>query len=333
MTYFEDGSPYSYLLRPGGRDRSVNVGWLSKNHLYPKGTVSPLVPKALLRLARDHPVNQTRGHHPCSLCAGAPVVTTDVDGQPLLLGSAEIRVQGEHGVWYGAPTLVAHYIAAHHYLPPSDFLEGVGRLMVLGPNEMSAEWQLEPPEPGGAFFMPVEDVIPVNQLVVGQVLRGAVTVGDKVDVVGLGPTRTTTCGRIESFRQGVLQEAREGDNIGVLLGEVPVAGVQRGQVLCAPGSMTAHSHFEADVYVPTGDDGAFNPVPLDERQRPRFYFWARDYDGTMTFADASEPIAPGCTSRVVVELERPVAMEIGTGFTLRERHRSIGRGLLTKIIR
>jgi hypothetical protein len=131
MAHFADGTPYSYRREDDGG--AVNVGWLSRDHRYPVGLVSNEAVDALLRLARDHAVNRTRGWHRCELCPGAEEEgrrepsSELLDGLPVLLGDAEIRVVGRSGTTYAAPTLVAHYVRSHGYRPPEDFLLGLDR--------------------------------------------------------------------------------------------------------------------------------------------------------------------------------------------------------------
>jgi len=184
-----------------------------------------------------------------------------------------------------------------------------------------------------AFLMPVEDVFSITgrgTVVTGRVERGRIKVGDEVEIVGIRPTRKTVATGLEMFRK-VLDEAQAGDNIGVLLRGVDRDEVERGQVLAKPGSITPHTKFQAEVYVLSKEEGGRH-TPFFNGYRPQFYFRTTDVTGTVQLPQGMEMVMPGDNVQMTVELITPVALEEGLRFAIREGGRTVGAGVVTKIL-
>jgi elongation factor Tu len=193
------------------------------------------------------------------------------------------------------------------------------------------------PEPVRAidqpFLMPIEDVFSISgrgTVVTGAVSRGIVKVGDEVEIVGLRPTQKTTCTGVEMFRK-LLDEGRAGENIGVLLRGTKREEVERGQVLAKPGSITPHTKFEAEVYVLSKDEGGRH-TPFFKGYRPQFYFRTTDVTGTVDLPADVEMVMPGDNVNMVVNLISPIAMDEGVRFAIREGGRTVGSGVVVKVI-
>ena len=193
------------------------------------------------------------------------------------------------------------------------------------------------PEPeraiDGAFLMPIEDVFSISgrgTVVTGRIERGIVKVGDEVEIVGIRDTSKTTCTGVEMFRK-LLDEGRAGDNVGVLLRGTKRDDVERGQVLAKPGSITPHTKFEAEVYVLTKEEGGRH-TPFFKGYRPQFYFRTTDVTGAVTLPEGTEMVMPGDNIQMQVELIAPIAMEDGLRFAIREGGRTVGAGVVAKII-
>ena len=193
------------------------------------------------------------------------------------------------------------------------------------------------PEPERAidakFLMPVEDVFSISgrgTVVTGRVERGIVHVGDELEIVGLKDTQKTTCTGVEMFRK-LLDEGRAGDNVGVLLRGTKRDDVERGQVLCVPGSVTPHSKFEAEIYVLSKDEGGRH-TPFFKGYRPQFYFRTTDVTGEVILPEGVEMVMPGDNIKINVHLIAPIAMEEGLRFAIREGGRTVGAGVVSKII-
>jgi elongation factor Tu len=193
------------------------------------------------------------------------------------------------------------------------------------------------PEPeraiDGAFLMPVEDVFSISgrgTVATGRVERGVVKVGEEVAIVGIKATEKTTCTGVEMFRK-LLDEGVAGDNIGVLLRGVKREDIERGQVLAKPGSITPHTHFEAEVYVLSKEEGGRH-TPFFKGYRPQFYFRTTDVTGAVELPDGVEMVMPGDNIQMKVNLIAPIAMEEGLRFAIREGGRTVGAGVVAKII-
>jgi elongation factor Tu len=185
----------------------------------------------------------------------------------------------------------------------------------------------------GPFLMPIEDVFSISgrgTVVTGRIDRGIVKVGDEVEIIGLKATTKTICTGVEMFRK-LLDEGRAGDNVGVLLRGTKREEVERGQVLAKPGSITPHTKFECEVYILTKEEGGRH-TPFFKGYRPQFYFRTTDVTGAVELPEATEMVMPGDNIQMKVELISPIAMEEGLRFAIREGGRTVGAGVVAKII-
>ena len=183
------------------------------------------------------------------------------------------------------------------------------------------------------FLMPIEDVFTIQgrgTVVTGRVDRGVVKVGEEVEIIGIRETQRTTCTGVEMFRK-LLDEGRAGENVGVLLRGIKREDVERGQVLAVPGSITPHTGFEAEVYVLAKDEGGRH-TPFFKGYRPQFYFRTTDVTGTVELPPDTEMVMPGDNVNMVVGLISPIAMDEGQRFAIREGGRTVGAGVVTKIV-
>ncbi len=183
------------------------------------------------------------------------------------------------------------------------------------------------------FLMPVEDVFSISgrgTVVTGRVERGIVKVGEEIEIVGIRPTVKTTCTGVEMFRK-LLDQGQAGDNIGALLRGTKREDVERGQVLCKPGSITPHTHFTGEVYVLSKDEGGRH-TPFFNNYRPQFYFRTTDVTGAISLPEGVEMVMPGDNIQMTVKLIAPIAMEDGLRFAIREGGRTVGAGVVAKII-
>jgi len=184
------------------------------------------------------------------------------------------------------------------------------------------------------FLMPVEDVFSISgrgTVVTGRIERGIIKVGDEIEIVGIKPTVKTTCTGVEMFRK-LLDEGRAGDNTGILLRGTKRDEVERGQVLCKPGSITPHTDFEAEVYVLSKEEGGRH-TPFFKGYRPQFYFRTTDVTGACELPEGVEMVMPGDNIKMVVSLIHPIAMEEGLRFAIREGGRTVGAGVVAKIVK
>ncbi|WP_338457598.1 elongation factor Tu [Methylococcus capsulatus] len=193
------------------------------------------------------------------------------------------------------------------------------------------------PEPERAidrpFLMPIEDVFSISgrgTVVTGRVERGIIKVGEEIEIVGIRPTTKTTCTGVEMFRK-LLDQGQAGDNIGVLLRGTKREDVERGQVLAKPGSITPHTHFEAEIYVLSKEEGGRH-TPFFNGYRPQFYFRTTDVTGAVTLPEGVEMVMPGDNVKIEVKLIAPIAMDEGLRFAVREGGRTVGAGVVSKII-
>jgi elongation factor Tu len=185
----------------------------------------------------------------------------------------------------------------------------------------------------GAFLMPIEDVFSISgrgTVVTGRIERGRVKVGEEVEIVGIKDTQKTICTGVEMFRK-LLDEGQAGDNVGVLLRGTKREEVERGQVLCKPGSIKPHTKFEAEVYVLTKEEGGRH-TPFFKGYRPQFYFRTTDVTGSCELPEGVEMVMPGDNIKMVVTLINPIAMEDGLRFAIREGGRTVGAGVVAKIV-
>jgi elongation factor Tu len=183
------------------------------------------------------------------------------------------------------------------------------------------------------FLMPIEDVFSISgrgTVVTGRVERGKVKVGEEVEIVGIRSTVKTTCTGVEMFRK-LLDEGVAGDNVGVLLRGTKREDVERGQVLAQPGTITPHTHFEAEIYVLSKDEGGRH-TPFFNGYRPQFYFRTTDVTGAVELPDGVEMVMPGDNVKITVKLIAPIAMEEGLRFAVREGGRTVGAGVVSKVL-
>jgi elongation factor Tu len=213
--------------------------------------------------------------------------------------------------------------------------EALGRAKVL---ELMDAVDAYVPQPERAvdqpFLMPIEDVFSISgrgTVVTGRVERGIVKVGEEIEIVGLKATTKTVVTGVEMFRK-LLDQGEAGDNIGALLRGVGREDVERGQVLAKPGSITPHTNFEAEAYILTKEEGGRH-TPFFTNYRPQFYFRTTDVTGVVSLPEGTEMVMPGDNARMVVELIQPIAMDEGLRFAIREGGRTVGAGIVTKIVK
>jgi elongation factor Tu len=184
------------------------------------------------------------------------------------------------------------------------------------------------------FLLPIEDVFSISgrgTVVTGRIERGVIKVGEEIEIVGIKPTLKTTCTGVEMFRK-LLDEGRAGENVGVLLRGTKREEVERGQVLAKPGSITPHTEFESEVYILSKEEGGRH-TPFFKGYRPQFYFRTTDVTGAVTLPEGVEMVMPGDNIKMVVELINPIAMDEGLRFAIREGGRTVGAGVVAKIIK
>jgi elongation factor Tu len=290
----------------------------------------------LVVAATDGPMPQTREHILLSRQVGVPFIIVfmnkcDMVDDEELLELVEMEVR----------ELLSEYDFPGDDLP---VIQG----SALGALQGEAKWEEKVieladaldnyiPEPeraiDGDFILPIEDVFSIQgrgTVVTGRVERGIVRIGDEVAIVGIKDTTITTCTGVEMFRK-LLDEGRAGENCGVLLRGTKREDVQRGQVLCKPGSVNPHTKFESEVYVLSKDEGGRH-TPFFKGYRPQFYFRTTDITGAVELPEGVEMVMPGDNLKFVVELINPIAMEEGLRFAIREGGRTVGAGVVSKII-
>ena len=231
------------------------------------------------------------------------------DDTPIVRGSALKALEGDEGP-LGAESILALFKEIDTYIP-------------------EPERDIEKP-----FLMPIEDVFSISgrgTVVTGRVERGIVNVGNELEIVGIKETTKTTCTGVEMFRK-LLDEGRAGDNVGVLLRGTKREDVERGQVLALPGSITPHTHFEAEVYILSKDEGGRH-TPFFKGYRPQFYFRTTDVTGAVELPEGVEMVMPGDNIKVKIELIAPIAMEEGLRFAIREGGRTVGAGVVSQIFK
>ena len=185
----------------------------------------------------------------------------------------------------------------------------------------------------GAFIMPIEDVFSISgrgTVVTGRIERGVIKVGEEIEIVGIKDTVKTTCTGVEMFRK-LLDQGQAGDNVGILLRGTKREDVERGQVLAKPGSILPHTKFECEVYVLSKDEGGRH-TPFFNNYRPQFYFRTTDVTGSVTLPEGTEMVMPGDNVKMTVQLIAPIAMEQGLRFAIREGGRTVGAGVVAKVI-
>ena len=230
------------------------------------------------------------------------------DDLPIIRGSAKLALEGDKGE-LGELAIMKLAEALDSYIPtPERAIDG-------------------------AFLMPVEDVFSISgrgTVVTGRVERGIVKVGEELEIVGIRDTQKTTCTGVEMFRK-LLDQGQAGDNVGVLLRGTKREGVERGQVLAKPGSSKPHKHFTGEIYVLSKEEGGRH-TPFFNNYRPQFYFRTTDVTGAIELPEGKEMVMPGDNVSITVKLINPIAMEEGLRFAIREGGRTVGAGVVAKIM-
>ena len=289
--------------------------------------------------AADGPMPQTREHILLARQVGVPYIVVYLnksdmvdDDELLELVELEVRDLLSQYDFPGDDTPVITG-SALQALEGAEGERGIGSVQALVD---AMDTYIPEPERAvdGAFLMPIEDVFSISgrgTVVTGRVERGMVRVGEEVEIVGIqDETSKTTCTGVEMFRK-LLDEGRAGDNVGVLLRGVKRTDVERGQVLAHPGSITPHKRFEAEVYVLTKEEGGRH-TPFFRGYRPQFYFRTTDVTGAVTLPEDTEMVMPGDNIRMEVNLIQPIAMEDGLRFAIREGGRTVGAGVVARVV-
>ncbi|MBV5264076.1 elongation factor Tu [Pinisolibacter aquiterrae] len=288
--------------------------------------------------AADGPMPQTREHILLARQVGVPALVVflnkvDLVDDAELLELVELEVR-ELLSSYGFDGDNIPIIAGSATEALKDGNPEYGRDAVLKLMAAVDEYIPQPERPvDQPFLMPVEDVFTISgrgTVVTGRVERGVIKVGEEVEIVGIRPTRKTTCTGVEMFRK-LLDSGQAGDNIGALLRGIERKDVERGQVLCKPGSVTPHTKFEAEAYILTKEEGGRH-TPFFSNYRPQFYFRTTDVTGMCQLPEGTEMVMPGDNVKLVVELIVPIAMEEKLRFAIREGGRTVGAGVVAKII-
>ena len=288
--------------------------------------------------AADGPMPQTREHILLAKQVGVPNIVVYlnkadmVDDEELLeLVEMEVRELLDKYDFPGddIPSIAGSALAAMEGRDANIGEEKIKELMA----QVDAYIPQPPRAVDEPFLMPIEDVFSISgrgTVVTGRVERGVINVGDEIEIVGIRETSKTTCTGVEMFRK-LLDSGEAGDNIGALLRGVDREGVERGQVLCKPGSVTPHTKFEAECYILTKEEGGRH-TPFFANYRPQFYFRTTDVTGTVVLPSGTEMVMPGDNLKFNVELIAPIAMEEKLRFAIREGGRTVGSGVVSKII-
>ena len=288
--------------------------------------------------AADGPMPQTREHILLARQVGVPALVVfmnkvdQVDDEELLeLVEMEIR---ELLSLYDFPGDDIPIIAGSALAALEGRDDAIGKEKIL---ELMAAVDTAIPQPDRPmdlpFLMPIEDVFSISgrgTVVTGRIERGVVNVGEEIEIIGIHDTKKTTCTGVEMFRK-LLDRGEAGDNVGCLLRGIDREGVERGQVLVKPGSVTPHTKFVAEAYILTKDEGGRH-TPFFDNYRPQFYFRTTDVTGVVTLPSGTEMVMPGDNVNMEVELIQPIAMEEKLRFAIREGGRTVGAGVVAKII-
>src|SRR5688572_27470700 len=327
VEYETDNRHYAHVDMPGHAD-------YIKNMITGAAQVDGAI---LVVAATDGPMPQTREHVLLARQVGVPYIVValnkaDAVDDEELLDLVELEVRE---------------LLTEYEFPGDD--APVVRVSALKALEGDAEWQAKVmelmdavdsfvPEPqrdlDKPFLMPIEDVFTITgrgTVVTGKVEQGIIHTGDEIEIVGLRDTQKTVCTGVEMFRK-ILDQGQAGDNIGALLRGTKKEDVERGQVLCKPGSITPHTNFEGQVYVLTSAEGGRHK-PFFNNYRPQFFFRTTDVTGTIELPSGTEMVMPGDNVAMTVELGKPIAMDEGLRFAIREGGRTVGAGRVTKIIK
>jgi len=292
----------------------------------------------LVVAATDGPMPQTREHILLARQVGVPYIIVFLnkcdmvdDAELLELVEMEVRELLDKYEFPGDKTPIIHGSAKLAMEGDKGDL-GEGAIMKLA-DAMDEYFPTPERAIDGAFLMPVEDVFSISgrgTVVTGRVERGIVKVGEEIEIVGIKPTIKTTCTGVEMFRK-LLDQGQAGDNVGVLLRGTKREEVERGQVLCKPGSIKPHTHFTAEVYVLSKDEGGRH-TPFFNNYRPQFYFRTTDVTGAIELPKDKEMVMPGDNVSITVKLIAPIAMEEGLRFAIREGGKTVGSGVVAKIL-
>jgi len=289
--------------------------------------------------AADGPMPQTREHILLARQVGVPALVVymnkvDMVDDPELLDLVELEVR-ELLKSYQFPGDDIPVIRGSALMALEDKNPEQGEQSIL---KLMAEVDRYIPQPtrdkDKPFLMPIEDVFSISgrgTVVTGRVERGVVKVGEEIEIVGLKATTKTVVTGVEMFRK-LLDQGEAGDNIGALLRGVGREDVERGQVLAKPGSITPHTNFEAEAYILTKEEGGRH-TPFFTNYRPQFYFRTTDVTGVVSLPEGTEMVMPGDNARMTVELIQPIAMDEGLRFAIREGGRTVGAGVVTKIVK
>jgi elongation factor Tu len=291
----------------------------------------------LVVAATDGPMPQTREHVLLARQVGVPYIVVAlnksdmVDDEELLeLVEMEVRELLSEYEFPGDDAPVVRVSALKALEGDAAWQEKIMELMAA----CDASVPMPVRDLDKPFLMPIEDVFTITgrgTVVTGKVEQGKVHTGDEIEIVGLRDTQKTTCTGVEMFRK-LLDEGHAGDNIGALLRGTKKEDVERGQVLCAPGSITPHTNFEGQVYVLTKEEGGRHK-PFFNNYRPQFFFRTTDVTGTVQLPAGTEMVMPGDNVNMTVELGKPIAMDDGLRFAIREGGRTVGAGRVTKILK
>jgi elongation factor Tu len=291
--------------------------------------------------AADGPMPQTREHILLSKQVGVPYIVVFmnkedmVDDEELLeLVEMEIRELLDQYDFPGddTPIVAGSALQALEEAKTGTLGEWSEKILKLM-DEVDAYIPEPERETDKEFLMPVEDVFSISgrgTVVTGRIERGVVKVGDEIEIVGIKDTQKTTVTGVEMFRKE-MEQGEAGDNCGVLLRGVGREDVERGQVLCKPGSITPHTKFEAEVYILSKEEGGRH-TPFFNGYRPQFYVRTTDVTGAITLPEGTEMVMPGDNVAITAELIAPIAMEEGTRFAIREGGRTVGAGVVSKIL-
>jgi elongation factor Tu len=289
--------------------------------------------------AADGPMPQTREHILLARQVGVPALVVfmnkvDMVDDPELLDLVELEVR-ELLKSYQYPGDDIPVVRGSALMALEDKNPEQGEQAVL---KLMAEVDKYIPQPtrdkDKPFLMPIEDVFSISgrgTVVTGRVERGIVKVGEEIEIVGLKATAKTVVTGVEMFRK-LLDQGEAGDNIGALLRGVGREDVERGQVLAKPGSITPHTNFEAEAYILNKEEGGRH-TPFFTNYRPQFYFRTTDVTGVVTLPEGTEMVMPGDNARLIVELIQPIAMDEGLRFAIREGGRTVGAGVVTKVVK
>jgi elongation factor Tu len=289
--------------------------------------------------ANDGPMPQTREHILLARQVGVPALVVfmnkvDMVDDPELLDLVEMEVRELLSKYEfpgdDIPIIRGSALAAMEGRDPEIGEQAIRKLI-----EAVDSYIPTPKRPvDQPFLLPIEDVFSISgrgTVVTGRVERGVVNVGDELEIVGIKPTSKTTCTGVEMFRK-LLDRGEAGDNVGVLLRGIERTGVERGQVLCKPGSVTPHTNFVAEAYILTKEEGGRH-TPFFTNYRPQFYFRTTDVTGIVTLKQGVEMVMPGDNVEINVELIVPIAMEEKLRFAIREGGRTVGAGIVAKIVK